>query len=456
MSICGIVIRGKAGILSRIFRRDNSLRFRLMHGVSWSFAGTATSGAVGLLQSIVLARMLGVTRFGEFGLINNTLITFSVFAGPALGLTATKHLAELRSLQPLRAARILRLTTLTAYAVSALTSVAIFLSAPYLASSSLHAPALVSEVRMAGVALFFYGLNGAQGGILAGLEAFKRLSAVNALRAGSTLISCWLGARVAGLSGAVAGLALGAIFTFAVTSWTLRRLVETTNLPRNIDQVWTESRVLYTFTAPAFLAVFVTLIATWLGNVLLVQTSGGYKQMALFTVATQWRLLVFFLPAVMLQPFTSVLANLVGHRALASYQRVVRASILSTTLSAAVPAGLILCLTRQICSLYGAGYREAAGTLAVYIVGSVLSAPTLAVVQVITTLGNQWYAFALNGIWAMAFLLASLLLVNKGALGIAQAFLIANVIHLITNCGVMSRLLSRAQLANAEPSVCLP
>ena len=62
-----------------------------------------------LIASMVVARILGKNEFGELGMIQSTVGMLGVFAGFGLGLTATKHVAELKHSNPERTGRILSL-----------------------------------------------------------------------------------------------------------------------------------------------------------------------------------------------------------------------------------------------------------------------------------------------------------------------------------------------------------
>jgi O-antigen/teichoic acid export membrane protein len=63
------------------------------------------------MASIIAARVLGRTVFGEFGMIQSTLNMFMTFANLGVGLTATKYVAEFRKTDPQRAGRIIAMST---------------------------------------------------------------------------------------------------------------------------------------------------------------------------------------------------------------------------------------------------------------------------------------------------------------------------------------------------------
>ena len=72
----------------------------MLHGAFWSLLGTVVSRGLSLASSVFVARWLGKESFGEFGVLQTTVGMFAVFAGFGMGLTATKHVAELRQATP--------------------------------------------------------------------------------------------------------------------------------------------------------------------------------------------------------------------------------------------------------------------------------------------------------------------------------------------------------------------
>jgi O-antigen/teichoic acid export membrane protein len=106
---------------------------RIRTGLLWNLLSTIAGRSSGLVTSVVLSRMLGKEGFGEFSIIQNTILTMGVFAGFGTGLTATKHIAEtFRTDQP-RAGRILGMTTLSAIAFGCLMTLMLIAGAPLIA-----------------------------------------------------------------------------------------------------------------------------------------------------------------------------------------------------------------------------------------------------------------------------------------------------------------------------------
>ena len=142
----------------------------------WSLAGAAIARGSALLASIMVARVLGKTGFGELGIIQSTIGMFGTFAGFGLGMTAAKFIAEFRTTDPLKAGRIRGLSSGFAWITSCSTAVVLFFMAPWLAAHTLAKPSLTGLLQIGSLFLLLTEVNGAQTGALSGFEAFKRVA----------------------------------------------------------------------------------------------------------------------------------------------------------------------------------------------------------------------------------------------------------------------------------------
>src|SRR5262245_2899227 len=87
----------------------SSLGYRLARGAFWSLVGSLISRGMGMVAGIIVARILGKHDYGQLGIVQSTVGMFGVFAGFGMGLTANKHIAEFKTLDPGRAGRIVGL-----------------------------------------------------------------------------------------------------------------------------------------------------------------------------------------------------------------------------------------------------------------------------------------------------------------------------------------------------------
>jgi O-antigen/teichoic acid export membrane protein len=407
------------------FLPEGSLRARFVVGVFWSMAGTVITQVLQLAAIIFVARWLGKARYGEIGIVQSTVGMLGIFVGLGLGLTAVKYISELREQDPARAGRIASLTMTVALISGTIVTAALILASPWLASRTLGSPPVSRPLAIGAGLLFFGEVNGVQGGILSGLEAFGALARVS-LWAGLCSVpiiitATWLG----GVNGAVLGLVVSAALNCVLTHLTLRHEASQAGIPFSHFGTWEEHSVLWKFSLPAFLAGAAVTPATWACDALLVNQPRGYAEMGVFSAADQWRTAVLFLPGIVSRVVLPILSS---H----SNESAEDFSRFSNTLEAGYAAGvlaafpLIAALSfggSLVAKVYGADFTGLRYPLA----GVLFAGGIMVIAQPIglsvQAKGAMWLGFAFNLSWGL-FLLGSFyfFLLRRGAWGLGLAY----------------------------------
>src|SRR5438477_3131562 len=130
-------VAGLAGSLQNLFLSPQSVRARLARNTLWSVAGSASSQGSSLLTALMIARMLGVTRFGQLALIQATVLLMGTLGEMGFTLTTTKFVSRWRVTDPERTGRLMG-WSLSVTAMSALLMAGLLAGVePYLRISSL-------------------------------------------------------------------------------------------------------------------------------------------------------------------------------------------------------------------------------------------------------------------------------------------------------------------------------
>lgn len=406
--------------------RASPLGMRLARGAFWSLAGAVISRGLGLLSSILVARLLGKTGFGELGIIQSTVGMFGAIAGFGLGLTATKHVAEFRQKDPAKAGRILALATLVALASGSVMTVALLIMAPWLAANTLAAPQLAPLLRVGAGLLFFGALNGAQTGALAGFEAFRAIAKIN-LASGLLAFPLMVGgALLAGLQGAVWGLVASMAINWLLNRLAIIRVARKAGVPLSMAGCRKEWHVLWSFSLPSAISSAIWGPVTWATAMILVNQPGGYGEMGIYNAANQWRAAVLFLPGIIGNLILPVLSNLEGVDDKVRYRRVLNLTLLTNCGVAAVATLPIILLAKTIMSSYGAGFESGAWVLILLVASAGIAVATAVGQQALTSRGKMWTKLSFLIIWSAVLLISSVVLVkDHGATGLAVANLIA-------------------------------
>ena len=409
--------------------KASPLGYRLAKGAFWSLAGSGISRGLGLAASILVARMMGKANYGELGIIQSTVGMFGTFAGFGLGVTATKYVAELKVKDPLRAGRIIGLSSLVSWITGGAMSVALFILSPWLATHTLAAPHLSGLLRVGSLLLLLSAINGAQTGALAGFEAFKSIARINLISGFATFPLMVGGVWWAGVPGAVMALVLSLALNCLLNFFGLRAESARAGVPLSYLGVGKEWDVLWRFSLPAVgSGIFVGPIY-WVGNTMMVNSPGGYAQMGIFNAANQWFGALLFLPTMLGQAALPVFAECLGQGDHAKSREVLRFYI---RLNAIVVGPVVLfgCLASPwIMASYGPGFGEAWPTLAVVFGTAALVAIQNPVGQIITASGRMWIGTLMNAGWATCFIFLTWIFIQRGAFGFSSARLGAYLIH---------------------------
>lgn len=416
---------------------------RLARGAFWSLCGAIVSRGMMLLAFILVARTLGREIYGEFGIIRSTVNMFVVFAGFGLGLTATKHVAELRTTDPSRAGRIMALSDLFAMGSGAITAIGLLIFAPWLAQHTINAPHLAGELRIGGIILFINAVNGAQTGSLAGFEAFKAIAKINlgvGLSAFPLLVG---GAHFGGLRGAVCALAVNMVINWLLNHLALRKEIARHKVSFSYKGCIIEWPILWQFSLPAALSSSMVIPVMWACNAILVNQPGGYVQMGLFDAADQWKLATLFIPTTAGRIVLPMLSNLHSLNDQRTYQKVLKLNILlngGLALAVALPISV---LAPWIMRSYGEGFEHGKWVLVFLALTSVLMAVNSVIGQAIASKGRMWIGMLFNALWAGALLIFSFVLLrqNYGAMGLAFGNFVAYLLHTIWQSLYMIRII---------------
>lgn len=423
---------------------------RFVAGAAWAIIGSAVSRGMTLLTTIMVARILQPHTFGELGMIQSTIGLFGLFAGMGLGLTATKYVAELRDSDPARAGRVLSLATSAAMAAGGVLSMGLVVGAPRLAASTLMSPHLAAPLAWSAVWLFFSALNGVQTGALAGFERFNIVARVGVVSGMASFALTLPAVWVWGLGGAIAATCFVQVLNCVVSASALRRTCAQHGIRIHLRDGWQEWPVLVHFSLPALIGSVIVVPIAWAANLIVVNKGGGYSELALFNAADQWRAALMFLPSSVGSVVLAMLAN--TRSAHVASKRFIHVSMVVNAVVTGIPCIAISLGATIIMRTYGAGFAHGAPVLVLLTSTAVLTAVANVVGQVITSTMSMWWGLLLNALWAVVFMAAAVLLIpQRGAEGLALAYLIAYVFHLLVSLAfVQQRVGQVAQTSHAK------
>ncbi|MBI3696444.1 MAG: oligosaccharide flippase family protein [Acidobacteria bacterium] len=391
--------------------------------MGWSVAGAVVSRGLNLALAVASARLLGQMVFGELSMVQSTASMFTVFAGLGSGITATKHVAELRQKDPARAGRVLALSSLASLAAGALLTLVLLAAAPLLASRSLAAPHLAGPLRIASALLLLGALTVGQSGALAGFEAFRAVARINTITGLVSFPLVLLLIRGAGLEGGLWGLVGVMAVNCYLSQQALREECRKARVPFAFSGCWKEWPILWKFSLPAFASSAILVPVIWASNVMLARQPQGYLQLGIFSAADKWRLLLTFIPTSVAGIALPMLANLHSRGDGLSYRKILRANLILNLALTVVPALAAAAFAAPLMALYGEGYQAGSPAMVVLVLASVPTVLNTVLGQPVVANGFIWVRFGFDVLLAALLLgFARWMIPVWGAAGLAAAY----------------------------------
>lgn len=408
--------------------QTSSISRRMGNGLMWSFSGTAIAKLLTLIVGIVCAHILQKEAYGEFSMVRSTINMFIVLGSAGLGVTSTKYIAEYKERKSQKIPAVYAVTQVFGFIMALISALLILLCAPFIADNILHHPDIVLSVRVGAVLLFFSIINGVQNGALIGFEDFKSV-AVNTLL-GSLLESALtiLGAYYFGVNGAILGFGIGFILIFITNHLAINKLFALFHLHKlSVKKLRSHDfSILYTYSLPAALSSLLITPSFWLIRSILVR-SNGFRELAVFEVADQWKIIILFIPTAFSQIVLPILSSL--QKSKSTFITTLKYNLLIVGISALVLSAGVLLFSGYIMKLYGSSYDNTL-PLQILAISTILSALANVLEMAIYSLGKMWQCFMINIVWAVLMVGCSYLLCQReqGANGLSVAVLVSYIV----------------------------
>jgi len=405
------------------------LGIRLAKGMFWSIAGAVISRSLMLISTVLVARMLGKSDFGELGMIQSTAGMFGVFAGFGLGLTATKHVAEFNKSDPDRAGRIIGFSSLVAISTGGLMALGLLLIAPWLAEHTINAPHLTGVLRIAALILFMTALTGAQTGALAGFEAFKTITYVNLFVGLISFPILVCGAYFGGLAGTVWALAINHCFNWLFNHMALRKETRRYNVTFSFKGSCRELPILWKFSLPAVLAGIMVTPANWTCRALLTNQPNGYDEMGILTATLVFQVLLLFVSGM----FAAPLLPMISDEGSKISNELSTVNILFSWILGVIAAIPFLCFPEIAQMIFGNDYHSHSFKMTFSLIvfcTSIISFKS-GLTRSMQANNILWWGFFSNALWAVILIVSTLYFVRWGAPGVALSLSIAYILQTV-------------------------
>ena len=403
----------------------NQFEHLIMHSF-WSVFGTLLSRGSMLLSTIILARILGQTEYGQLGIIRSTLNFFVIFAGFGLGNTTSRYISLNRGNNIEEARRVFDISLIFNFILAVILSVFIFVFARQISEWSFNDVTLYKQLKISSFLLFFATMNGVFNGSLAGFQNFKAIAKNTFYSTCVQSVLALIGAQFYGVTGSLIGFGLGYVYLYILNKRAINKCFGAQKKVVRFNEFFSiKKSFLWSFSLPAAFSSFLVTPVFWWAKTFMIRSS-NFKEMAFFDAADQWRMIILFIPSALIQIVLPALttSNKEDFKKTLSFNIKIN---MFFTLITALP---IILLSKHILSLYGKGYVNI--ELFIVLISSTLFSSFCSVIGLaIASKGEMWIGFVFNMFWAVYFILFTIYFINLGygALGLAYAIALSYLLH---------------------------
>lgn len=406
---------------------------RVLKGASWILFGSVLSKILLLIASIVVARILGKSTYGELGILRSTINSFAMIASMGLGITATKFIAENLYKDKSNIGGVIAFTIRMSIVFSIVISFLIILFSGTL-SHIIEAPHLRFELIICAFVLFFIALNGAQLGILAGFEKFDSIAKGALIGALFGVLLQIIGAYLIGIQGVLLGLGTNYLIMFLYYRFQIKKITNSLNIKVKFFGFIKFKDIFIKISLPAALGGLLVSPVFWLCNTIVVQQPNGFDEMAVLDASMQWQQIILFVPTTLSQLLLPILSSFSNDPE--SFKKSFNFNLVLNISIALIILFVVILFSKNILQLYGKSFSD--GTLMLIL----LSAATIPMIcsgligKLLIAKEKVWVSFSFNLIWGVLILLLTyifLVVLKLGVIGYAYAFCISYVFHFLMN-----------------------
>lgn len=405
-----------------------SIKQRFIRGSFWSITNTIVSQGLNLLTGIILCRTLGKGTYGEFGLVSNTAIMFSVFCMFGFNIVLTRSIAENKIENKEKTGRII---VASLYSVLIITLIVIgvlliyiqFFSTQFFGSSK-----FVFFLSILMLNIYILSFTNLFNGGLAGFEDFKAIASSNATR--SIVYLCATVLLIPRLNVLNAIIILTAA-NFSGLIFLIVKFIKnckSQNILPHSPRYGEIRDIFWVISFPTLLTLFIPNLFTWLTLTTFSNFEKGFEIIAGITVISQWQQFFLFLPNAISFISLPILSSFNANDAKDNRTKVFVVNHIMFIFMVVPLSMIFFFFPDLILSLYGTKYQEFYPALVVVSIGSAFSTMGFPAGIVLQAKGRMWFLCALNLVWGIILYCTNLLFLHlNGGMSYALAFSIAHL-----------------------------
>ncbi len=413
--------------------RINKLKkSKLLIDSFWSVLGNAIGYGFLFIAGVIVARILGKSLYGEYGMLKSIFTSIGMFSTFGLSYTGTKYVAELKSISLSKTGNFIKKSAIITFSLSLLCSVLLFTNSKEIAIKWLESTTISFYLKTFSLLIILYAFTYLLLALVAGLGEFKELSKINSLTGFISFVLTILFTIKWSLKGAMAALLLSQLINCLLS---LKVIIKKIGL-KIIFQKSNNSELIplkevLSFSLPIALQETIYTFSTWFIN-LFILWYGSYGDLGLYSAAIQWNSIILFVPGILRNV---ILTHLTESNNSSSFNRIFKNVSLLSFIVTFIPSVLIYAFSGIIEKSYGPTFQGLDYLITIACISAIFMSIRNVYAQVFMAKGLNWQMFFIRLFGDLSVLLVAFMLMNKLNLNIVDSLLwgmiLSNIIFLV-------------------------
>jgi len=411
---------------------DSLKKSKLLIDSFWSVLGNAIGYGFLFIAGVIVARILGKSLYGEYGMLKSIFTSIGMFSTFGLSYTGTKYVAELKSISLSKTGNFIKKSAIITFSLSLLCSLLLFTYSKEIAIKWLESTTISFYLKTFSLLIILYAFTYLLLALVAGLGEFKELSKINSLTGFISFVLTILFTIKWSLKGAMAALLLSQLINCLLS---LKVIIKKIGL-KIIFQKSNNSELIplkevLSFSLPIALQETIYTFSTWFIN-LFILWYGSYGDLGLYSAAIQWNSIILFVPGILRNV---ILTHLTESNNSSSFNRIFKNVSLLSFIVTFIPSVLIYAFSGIIEKSYGPTFQGLDYLITIACISAIFMSIRNVYAQVFMAKGLNWQMFFIRLFGDLSVLLVAFMLMNKLNLNIVDSLLwgmiLSNIIFLV-------------------------
>lgn len=367
-----------------------------LRGAGWLFTSSLIERAAALLQTIIIARTIGIEPYGRYGLLFSTIGLMTPLIGLQLPYAIVYFVSRFRAADPARAGAVV----LLARRLTVFTSVgALVLAVPFaepLSQWLFHAGGYGNAVILSAIILLASVQAGLSDALLQAAERFRVLAIARLVTA---VFAFAIVAPVAYLTHSLvpvlAALAVAALVRLAAVAIPARRISSEVAAHSDFRSALRQGAVILQFSLPSGLLSLAQGVAAWIGFNYLARTAPGLRDVAAISTGLQWRSPILVVMASLASALLPMLGRYIGEDNKAQTHRLQYYNMVLNVGVSLIFSLVVILAGPLILHAYGSEFRDKWLVFALFVIALVPAVYCNVHQQYLVATGRMWTQFAL-------------------------------------------------------------